>query len=139
MCKLVDTISCDNSGFSITNSFSATILLVKSTALALSTSLNFAEHDVLVPMTSSLYVPGRLVGGSEVLVDIGAGFMVGKPPLEAKEILARKVAYLQNNTSTLAKVISQRQTNLQAVQQMMMERRNAIVAQQGTGGEVAAQ
>ena len=32
---------------------------------------------MLVPLTSSLYVPGTLAGLEEVLVDIGTGFYVG--------------------------------------------------------------
>lgn len=36
-----------------------------------------AGREVMVPLTSSLYVPGKLAGTDEVLVDIGTGFYVG--------------------------------------------------------------
>lgn len=36
-----------------------------------------AGREVMVPLTSSLYVPGTLAGTEEVLVDIGTGFYVG--------------------------------------------------------------
>jgi prefoldin alpha subunit len=63
-------------------------------------------------LTSSLYIPGRLVKDAEILVDVGAGFFVGRSAVDAKEILNRKVAYLKANTDSLMKVITVRQNNL---------------------------
>jgi hypothetical protein len=60
---------------------------------------------VLVPLTSSLYVPGLLDPKERVLVDIGTSFYVGKSAGDAKELLAKKAAQLKENTDTLMKVI----------------------------------
>ena len=38
---------------------------------------NGEGREMMVPLTSSLYVPGRLTGSNEVLVDIGTGYFVG--------------------------------------------------------------
>ena len=42
--------------------------------------MQFTEKDILVPLTTSLYVPGRLMAaaGEKVLVDVGTGFYVEK-------------------------------------------------------------
>ncbi len=91
-----------------------------------------------MPMTSSLYVPGRLVARAEVLVDIGAGFYVGKPPADACAILSRRGGYVKSNTDSLAKVITQRRENMQVLGQFISERRNAAAASAGGegGGQV---
>lgn len=36
------------------------------------------EAEILIPLTSSLYVPGRLADRQKVIVDIGTGFYVEK-------------------------------------------------------------
>lgn len=37
-----------------------------------------ADRPVLVPLTTSLYVPGRLADSDRVIVDVGTGFYVEK-------------------------------------------------------------
>lgn len=48
---------------------------------------------MLVPLTPSVFVPGRLSTVDRVLVDVGTGFYVGKPTAAAAEILAKKVRW----------------------------------------------
>ena len=36
------------------------------------------EEEIMVPLTSSIYVPGRIQDNSKVLIDIGTGFFVEK-------------------------------------------------------------
>lgn len=37
-----------------------------------------ADAEILVPLTTSLYVPGKLATREKVIVDIGTGFYVEK-------------------------------------------------------------
>ena len=53
--------------------------------------------DVLVPLTGSMYVPGKLSNADKVVVDIGTGYYVEKPSKEAKEYFDRKVKYVTEN------------------------------------------
>lgn len=46
---------------------------------------------MLVPLTQSLYVPGRIKEPSKVMVDIGTGYYVEKSLPKAKEFMERKV------------------------------------------------
>ena len=51
--------------------------------------------DMLVPLTGSLYVPGQLSDGENVLVDIGTGYYAEKKVKDADEFFKRKVEYLK--------------------------------------------
>lgn len=44
-----------------------------------------------MPLTTSLFVPGRIKSTSHVLVDVGTGFYVGKSLDDASAILEKKV------------------------------------------------
>ena len=46
---------------------------------------------MLVPLTSSLYVPGTVSNPGKVLVELGTGYFCEKTVPEAKELIARKV------------------------------------------------
>ncbi len=73
-------------------------------------------------------MPGKLVPDGETLVDIGAGFFVGRSAADAKDILNRKVAYLKANTDSLMKVISSRQNNLAAIRDVISSRQQQAAA-----------
>ena len=51
----------------------------------------FAGRTMLVPLTQSLYVPGRVKEPSRVIVDVGTGYYVEKSLPKAKEFMERKV------------------------------------------------
>jgi prefoldin alpha subunit len=38
----------------------------------------FSGRPILVPLTTSLYVPGKLADSENVIVDVGTGFYVEK-------------------------------------------------------------
>ena len=44
----------------------------------------------MLPLTQSLYVPGKVSGGDSVLVDIGTGYYAEKSVSSAKEMIDRK-------------------------------------------------
>ena len=74
--------------------------------VALSTLPKEGESkELLVPLTSSLYVPGKIHGDNQqVLIDIGTGYFVGKDIPESIEIMNKKVNLLKVNTDKLQKV-----------------------------------
>ena len=90
-----------------------------------------AGKEVLVPLTSSLYVPGVLDPRERVLVDIGTSFYVGKSAGDARALLAKKAALLKENTETLYRVINEKRDNLDTVQ------RTLEIKQQREGGGAA--
>jgi prefoldin alpha subunit len=45
--------------------------------------------SILVPLTSSLYVPGTLKYAGKVLVDIGTGYYVEKVQVDCNDLLTK--------------------------------------------------
>ena len=52
------------------------------------------DRDVLVPLTSSLYVPGKLDSEEKVIVEVGAGYFLEQSYDKAKEYADRKIKML---------------------------------------------
>jgi prefoldin alpha subunit len=55
-----------------------------------------AGHQVMVPLTESLYVPGKLLDPQHVFVEIGTNFLVPKDIQGADEFVARKLTLLRD-------------------------------------------
>lgn len=47
--------------------------------------------DILVPLSGSLYVPGKFASADELLVDVGTGYYVGKTVGQTAAFLDKKV------------------------------------------------
>lgn len=71
---------------------------------------------ILVPLTPSLYVPGKLASTECVLVDIGTGFYVEKTPQAAQGFYKGKVEELGRNLTDLEKIVQGKQGNLNVVE-----------------------
>ena len=52
------------------------------------------DKEILVPLTGSMYVPGKLSEPEKVIVDIGTGYYVEKDLDSAKEYFSKKVKYV---------------------------------------------
>eukprot|EP00919_Chromeraceae_sp_WS-2016_P058615 GHVR01139357.1.p1 GENE.GHVR01139357.1~~GHVR01139357.1.p1 ORF type:complete len:148 (-),score=40.07 GHVR01139357.1:47-490(-) len=80
------------------NELSSAVQMLKIAQGKLNTSIDALSHihkdiegnEMLIPMTSSLYVKGELVETDEVLVDIGTGFHVVMSVEDAKKHFAKK-------------------------------------------------
>lgn len=84
--------------------------------------LHCAGQEILVPLTSSLYVPGRLGSRAEVLVDVGTGFFVGKSVEKATAIMSSKAEMVRKEADKLGKVISVKQSNLEIIESNLQSR-----------------
>lgn len=72
--------------------------------------------SILVPLTPSLYVPGKLASTESVLVDVGTGFLVEKTPQDAQGFYKGKVEELGRNLTDLEKIVQGKQGNLNVVE-----------------------
>uniref|UniRef100_A0A1B6FY93 Prefoldin subunit 5 n=1 Tax=Cuerna arida TaxID=1464854 RepID=A0A1B6FY93_9HEMI len=50
--------------------------------------------DILVPLTASMYVPGRIADVDKVMLDIGTGYYVEKDLDGARDYFKRKIAFV---------------------------------------------
>ncbi|CAN0357746.1 prefoldin subunit 5 [Lampetra fluviatilis] len=85
-----------------------------------------AGKELLVPLTSSMYVPGHLNDVEHVMVDIGTGYYVEKTVEEAKEFFQRKIDFLTKQIEKIQPVLQEKFSLKQAVTETF----NARVQQQ---------
>ena len=65
---------------------------------------------MLVPLTASLYVPGKLDDAEKVLVDVGTGYFIEKTMAEGKDYCERKIALLKSNYDQLLEVTTKKRS-----------------------------
>ncbi len=85
---------------------------------------------MLVPLTNALFVPGSVADTTNVIVDLGTGYYAGSTVTGAKELLDRKIGYLDKNTDALQAQIQAKQENLRAVVSTMQGKIMAAKRQQ---------
>ncbi|KAA8893002.1 Prefoldin subunit-domain-containing protein [Sphaerosporella brunnea] len=96
---------------------------------------NVAGKTLLVPLTTSLYVPGKLSDSKHVLVDVGTGYYVEKTAEDAVKFYNGKVTALQKSLGDLEKVVAQKGQNVRVVEDVI--RRKVLAAQQQQEGQKA--
>ncbi|CAE6444564.1 putative prefoldin subunit 5 [Rhizoctonia solani] len=92
-----------------------------------------ASKTLLIPLTNSLYVPGKLVNTENVIVDIGTGYYVSKTRAEATKYYQTKVDFITTNLNTLQSTIETKQQNMNYLLQVMQSK-----AQSGRQAQTAA-
>ncbi|KAF2401172.1 Prefoldin alpha subunit [Trichodelitschia bisporula] len=80
------------------------------------------DRTILVPLTSSLYVPGKLADTEKVIVDVGTGFYVEKSRNGAKEFYEGKVKELQTNLVDLEKIVAGKSDNLRLIEDVLRQK-----------------
>ncbi|PUU83493.1 Prefoldin [Tuber borchii] len=91
------------------------------------------DKTILVPLTSSLYVPGTLSDTENVLVDVGTGYYVEKSVADAEKFYAGKVKALTENLGELEKIVAQKSQNVQVVENSKSFTRVVIDGRMGEG------
>jgi len=74
---------------------------------------------MLVPVTSSLYVPGETTQLDTVLVDVGTGYYIEKSLPEAQAFLDRKINLITGQAMKVAQAMQMKQQGLQGTVQAM--------------------
>ncbi|KAL8835285.1 MAG: hypothetical protein Q9170_003371 [Blastenia crenularia] len=82
----------------------------------------FVGAPILVPLTPSLYVPGKLASTQTVLVDVGTGFYVEKTPAVARQFYTSKVEELGKTLKDLETIVQGKQGNLSVVEDVLRQR-----------------
>ncbi|KAJ9090127.1 subunit of tubulin prefoldin, variant 2 [Entomophthora muscae] len=70
------------------------------------------DKTILIPLTSSLYVPGKLRDVEKVLLDVGTGYYVEKSVKSAQTFYNDKVNLIQGNLKSLQDTVTAKQSNL---------------------------
>jgi len=87
-------------------------------------------REIMIPLTESLYAPGKIVDPNKVLVELGAGFFVEKSAKDAIKVLERKGKVVDANSDNVMVAAEASSRNVQAVQQAMQGKMMEIQARQ---------
>ncbi|KAK7047594.1 subunit of tubulin prefoldin [Paramarasmius palmivorus] len=91
------------------------------------------DRTILVPLTNSLYVPGKLSDTEHVLVDIGTGYFVKKTRPEALTHYKTKVEFIRSNLETLEETIAKKRDNMNAIISVMQQKLKTQTQSPGVG------
>jgi prefoldin alpha subunit len=86
---------------------------------------DIAEQDgaeMLVPLTSALYVPGKLKNTNKLLVDIGTGFFVQRDVEQTVALMGRKRQMIQNSIATVEKVLERKRESMESLTVAIQQR-----------------
>eukprot|EP00667_Euglena_gracilis_P025254 EG_transcript_29529 len=77
---------------------------------------------VLVPLTSSLYVPGEFGDTSQCIVDVGTGYYLKQSLEKGEDFMDRKMKYMKENIDKVQAAVSQKNQQLNAVVEEMQRK-----------------
>ncbi|XP_073817727.1 prefoldin 5 [Musca autumnalis] len=87
------------------------------------------DRQVLVPLTSSMYVPGRIKDMDNFVIDVGTGYYVEKNLEGSKDYFKRRVEYVQEQIEKIEKIQMQKSRFLSAVVGVIEMKQLAAVKQ----------
>ncbi len=83
---------------------------------------NFQDKEILVPMTSSLYVPGKSCDIKRLTVEIGANFFIETNIDKADKFCDRKIESIKKNMDQIDWLIQNKNVQLNAVNQHLISK-----------------
>lgn len=89
-----------------------------------------AGKQVMVPLTSSLYVPGKIVDPQVLLVELGTGFYVEKSTEDCSSFLQRKLQLVDANSENVTNAIQDVRMNIESIHSAMQGKLLEIRARQ---------
>lgn len=86
--------------------------------------------DIMIPLTESLYVPGKIKEPSKVMVELGTGFYAEKQAKDAQSFLQRKMKLVDVNSENIMEAITATRKNVESVNIAMQGKMIEIRARQ---------
>ncbi|KAM8867320.1 prefoldin subunit 5 [Neosynchiropus ocellatus] len=95
---------------------------------------NNQGKELLVPLTSSMYVPGTLDDVDHVLVDVGTGYYIEMSVDDSKPFFKRRIDFITKQMEKIQPVLQEKH----AVSQAVIEVMNVKIQQLQQGQQSAA-
>ena len=92
-----------------------------------------ADTEIMVPLTSSLYVTGKIHDTEKVLVELGGGYFAEQKTEKAMEYCDRKVELLTISSKKVGEIIDHKSIQLQNVTNELQRRVAEIKQKQAEG------
>ena len=86
--------------------------------------------EVLIPLTDSVFVPGRIRPSKTLLVELGTGYYADKSFSETIHFLNRKLKLVEANTENIAQALEATRQNIDAITTTMQGKMLEIRARQ---------
>ena len=86
---------------------------------------DYKDKEILVPMTSSLYIPGKCADVKKLTIEIGANFFVETTIEKADKFCDRKIENLKKNMTEIDKIIQDKNDQLNVVNQNLIQKQVA--------------
>ncbi|XP_060723004.1 prefoldin subunit 5 [Tachysurus vachellii] len=88
--------------------------------------------ELLVPLTSSMYVPGTLNDVEHVLINVGTGYFVEKNVEDGKDFFKRKIDFLTKQIEKIQPTLQEKYAMKQAVVEVMNMKLQQLHSQQAS-------
>eukprot|EP00558_Chaetoceros_sp_UNC1202_P004471 CAMPEP_0197232786 /NCGR_PEP_ID=MMETSP1429-20130617/1029_1 /TAXON_ID=49237 /ORGANISM="Chaetoceros sp., Strain UNC1202" /LENGTH=150 /DNA_ID=CAMNT_0042690917 /DNA_START=31 /DNA_END=483 /DNA_ORIENTATION=+ len=88
------------------------------------------SNDIMIPLTESLYVPGKIKDTNKIMVELGTGYYVEKNVKDAQAFLERKSKLVDVNSENVMEAISATRRNVESVNIAMQGKMMEIRARQ---------
>ncbi|CAD8193783.1 unnamed protein product [Paramecium octaurelia] len=93
------------------------------------------DNELLVPITASLYVPGRLISPQSIMIDYGTGYFVERNTEQGYHFCDRKLQFLKESQDKISNIINQKKQfmdklNIEIQKRMLQVQQNQQQQQQ---------
>mmetsp|Transcript_7258 Transcript_7258/g.9195 ORF Transcript_7258/g.9195 Transcript_7258/m.9195 type:complete len:157 (+) Transcript_7258:226-696(+) len=88
------------------------------------------DNKIMIPLTSSIYVPGRLAETEKVTIEVGTGFFVKRPLNDAVGFIERKLKFLDRNIDAIEAQVMNKRQNLESVVALLNYKVQQLTKQQ---------
>lgn len=92
-----------------------------------SIDMNKEDENIMVPLTSSLYVPGK-IKKDNFKIDIGTGYFIEKDVDQSKEFFNKRITKLNGDSEKLKELITEKVQIMQKIDVIVREKLTAAAA-----------
>mmetsp|Transcript_63164 Transcript_63164/g.142048 ORF Transcript_63164/g.142048 Transcript_63164/m.142048 type:complete len:163 (-) Transcript_63164:78-566(-) len=78
--------------------------------------------SMLIPLTSALYVDGKMSNVSRVTVDVGTGYYIEMSAERARDYVGRRQKMLSQNAGKVEQMVKEKRKNLETVTMTMQQK-----------------
>eukprot|EP00800_Vazella_pourtalesii_P003235 TRINITY_DN1325_c0_g1_i1.p1 TRINITY_DN1325_c0_g1~~TRINITY_DN1325_c0_g1_i1.p1 ORF type:complete len:158 (+),score=38.63 TRINITY_DN1325_c0_g1_i1:39-512(+) len=89
---------------------------------------------LLVPLTSSMYVPGVMSNPDKVIVEVGTGFYIEKDIPQAEMFFERRVVYITEQMQKLQPTLQEKFQSKEAIVGVLQQKVHQYIAAQSKEG-----
>jgi prefoldin alpha subunit len=84
------------------------------------------DQEMLVPLSSSLYVPGQLTDASKVLVDVGTGYYVQQSVPRAQDFFNKRMGQMKETMDNISEAIQHKQRQQNTIIDVIRQKAQAL-------------